>query len=72
MLERLPDDTVYVVDHSGRAGNSLAAIQAHGVAYHARGVEDKRVTYSNRVRQPLYRDPDRNELNFGRAAPDAG
>jgi hypothetical protein len=38
----------------------------------ARLAEDERRTYSNGVRKALYRDPDGNELGFGRAPLDTG
>jgi predicted enzyme related to lactoylglutathione lyase len=67
------DRSVYVVEHTDGAGNSVVTIflddlDAHVAAIAARGLEpDARETYFNGVRKALYRDPDGNELGFGGA-----
>ena len=65
--------SVYVVEHSDGAGNSVVTIflddlDAHVAAITARGLEpDGREIYSNGVHKVLYRDPEGNELGFGGA-----
>src|SRR2546423_13787564 len=72
------DRSVYVVEHADGAGNAVLTIfvddlDARVAAVAARGVEpDERLTYSNGVRKALYRDPDGNELGFGRSPLNAG
>ena len=67
------DRSLYVVEHTTGAGNSVVTIfvddlDQHVAAIAARGLEpDERETYSNGVRKVLYRDPDGNELGFGGA-----
>jgi hypothetical protein len=67
------DRSVYVVEHADGAGNSAVTIflddlDAHVAAIAARGLEpDERLTYSNGVREALYRDPDGNEPGFAGA-----
>jgi catechol 2,3-dioxygenase-like lactoylglutathione lyase family enzyme len=67
------DRSVYVVEHSGGAGKSVATIfvndlDAQIAAVAARGVDpDEIETCSNGARKAVYRDPDGNELGFGGA-----
>ena len=69
--------SVYVVEHSDGAGNSVVTIflddlDAHVAAITARGLEpDGREIYSNGVHKVVYRDPEGNELGFGGASLEA-
>jgi catechol 2,3-dioxygenase-like lactoylglutathione lyase family enzyme len=69
------DQSVYVVEHAGGAGNSVVTIflddlDAYVAAIAARGLEpDEHETYPGGVRKVIYRDPDGNELGFGGGAP---
>ena len=70
--------SVYVVEHADGAGNSVVTVfledlDARLAAIAARGLEPEEIeTYSGGVRKAIYRDPDRNEIGFGGAPPDAG
>ena len=69
------DRSVYIVEHPEGAGTSVVTVMvedldAQVAEIAGRGLEpDERATYSNGVRKVLYRDPDGNELGFGRGAP---
>lgn len=71
------DRSVYVVEHSGGAGQGVVTIfvddlDAQVARIAARGLEpDRWERYSGGVRKALYRDPDGNELGFG-GAPQPG
>jgi hypothetical protein len=70
--------SLYVVEHAGGAGASVATIfvddlDAHLAAIAARGLEpDEIETYADGVRKAIYRDRDGNELGFGGAPLDTG
>ncbi|MGH2851480.1 MAG: VOC family protein [Solirubrobacteraceae bacterium] len=63
--------SVYVVEHTDGAGNSVATmfvddLDGQVAAVAARGLEpNERETLSNGVRKAIYRDADGNELVFG-------
>ncbi|HEY2653092.1 MAG TPA: VOC family protein [Solirubrobacteraceae bacterium] len=67
------DGSVYVVEHAGGAGNSVATVfvddlDAQLTTIGSRGLEpDEIETYSNGVRKAVFRDPDGNELAFAGA-----
>jgi catechol 2,3-dioxygenase-like lactoylglutathione lyase family enzyme len=68
------DRSLYVVEHPGGAGSSVATVlvddlDAHLAAIAARGLEpDEIEEYSSGVRKAVFRDPDGNELGFGGGA----
>jgi catechol 2,3-dioxygenase-like lactoylglutathione lyase family enzyme len=70
------DRSVYVVEHTSGAGNSVVTIflddlDGQLAAIARRGLEpDERLTYGNGVRKAIFRDPDGNELGFGGAPTD--
>ena len=70
------DRSVYVVQHPNGAGTSVVTIfvddlDARVSAIATRGLEpDERETYSNGVRQVIYRDAEGNALGFGGSPPD--
>src|SRR5215218_1801647 len=63
--------SVSAVEHADGARPSVVTIfiddlDAHVAAVAARGLEpDERVTYSNGVRNAVYRDPGGNQVGFG-------
>jgi hypothetical protein len=67
------DRSVYLVEHAGGAGRSVATIflddlDGQVAAIASRGLEpDEQETLSNGVRKAIYRDSDGNELVFGGA-----
>ena len=72
------DPSVYVVvEHPGRASNCVLTIprddlSAHSAAITARGSRTSARRTPTACAKGLYRDPDGNELGFGRASLDAG
>lgn len=71
------DRSIYVVEHRGGAGNSVATVflddlDARLATISERGLEPYELeTYADGTRKAIYRDLDGNELGFGGAPPGA-